>query len=122
MKIAYIAGPFRGPTPWDVECNIRRAEALALRVARCGVFPMCPHTNTRFFDKASGTEDSLWLNGDLLLLERAADCIVLTADYARSSGARAELNLAVELGLRVFVESEVELDASIREWALERAK
>lgn len=113
MKILYVAGPFRGPTPWDVECNVRHAEALSLRAAKCGVFPFCPHANTRFFDKQC--TDELWLNGDLELLHRC-DGILLTNDYVRSTGARAELEWAVKWGLRVFHENDVGLDEELRVW------
>ena len=111
LKIAYIAGPFRGPTPWDVECNVRRAEALALEVARLGVFPFCPHANTRFFD--GQCTDTLWLEGDKELLGRC-DCLVLTGDYSRSKGAMAELDLANSLMLPIFHCSEL---AALKEWA-----
>jgi len=29
MKIVYIAGPFRAPAAWQVECNIHRAKVVA---------------------------------------------------------------------------------------------
>lgn len=28
MKVIYVAGPFRAPNSWEIEQNIRRAEAL----------------------------------------------------------------------------------------------
>lgn len=99
MKVIYIAGPFRGPTHWIVENNIRRAEALALEVWRLGVAVICPHTNTRFFDGAA--DDSIWLEGDKELLRRS-DAMMLTPDWEKSSGARAERQVALDSGIPVF--------------------
>lgn len=99
MKVVYVAGPFRGPSAWDIECNIRRAETLALEVWRLGAAALCPHTNTRFFQNAA--PDDVWLKGDLELLKRC-DAMILTEDWGRSSGARAERDYALELGLPIF--------------------
>lgn len=92
MKVVYVAGPFRGPNSWEIEQNIRRAEALSLEVWRAGAAALCPHTNTRFFQGAA--EDSVWLDGDLELLARC-DAILMTPDWQRSSGARAEHDFAI---------------------------
>jgi hypothetical protein len=99
MKVVYVAGPFRGPSSWDIECNIRRAEELALEVWRRGAAALCPHTNTRFFQGAA--PDEVWLAGDLEMLARC-DAILMTGDWARSSGARAEHDYAVEHGIPVL--------------------
>lgn len=99
IPVVYVAGPFRGPTPWDIECNIRRAEALALEVWRAGAACICPHTNTRFFDKAA--PDKVWLEGDIEILRRC-DALILTEDWERSSGARNEREEAINLGLTIF--------------------
>ena len=66
MKVIYIAGPFRGDTSWQIECNVRDAEALGLEVARAGAMPLIPHANTRFFD--GELTDDFWLRGTLALL------------------------------------------------------
>lgn len=99
MIVVYVAGPFRGDSSWDIECNIRRAEALSLEVWRLGAVGLCPHTNTRFFQNAA--PDHIWLEGDLELLRRS-DALILTEDWEQSSGARAEKEEADRLGLPVF--------------------
>lgn len=99
MKAVYVAGPFRGPNSWEIENNIRRAETLALEVWRMGVACLCPHTNTRFFQGAA--DDGVWLEGDLELLARC-DAIIMTPDWERSSGARAEEQFARAKGIPVF--------------------
>jgi hypothetical protein len=99
MKVVYVAGPFRGPSAWDIECNIRRAETLALEVWRLGAAALCPHCNTRFFQNAA--PDEVWLKGDLELLRRC-DAIIVTEDWERSSGARAEVDFAVKHSIPFF--------------------
>ena len=108
MRVVYIAGPFRAPSAWAVECNIRRAEVLALEAWRLGFAVICPHTNTRFFDGAA--DDSIWLKGDLVLLERC-DGILMTPDWANSSGAKAEHRHATANGVQVFYDL-----AALAEW------
>lgn len=108
MKLVYIAGPFRGKSAWDIECNIRRAEELSLEVWRLGAAALCPHTNTRFFQNAA--PDEVWLKGDLEMLKRC-DAVMLTADWKRSSGAMAEVLYAQECNIPVFEE----LDG-LKEW------
>ena len=99
MRVVYVSGPYRGPDAWTIETNIRRAEALALEVWRAGAAALCPHANTRFFQGAA--EDDVWLAGDLELLKRC-DAIIMTADWTRSHGARAELAFAIAHGLPTF--------------------
>lgn len=99
MKLIYVAGPFRGANSWEVENNIRRAETLALEVWRLGAAAICPHCNTRFFNGAA--PDELWLSGTLEMLKRC-DAIIVTPDWRKSSGARAEVEFAIDVGIPVF--------------------
>ena len=99
MNVVYVAGPFRGRDSWEMENNIRRAEALSLEVWRAGAAAVCPHTNTRFFQGAA--PDDVWLDGDLAILAKC-DAILMTDDWERSSGARAEEAYARRLGLPVL--------------------
>lgn len=108
MKVVYVAGPFRGPSSWDIEQNIRRAEELALEAWRLGAAVICPHTNTRFFQGAA--DDAVWLDGDLEILKRC-DAVLTTSDWTRSSGARAEVTLAKTLDRPVFHDV-----AALRHW------
>jgi hypothetical protein len=119
MKVVYVAGPFRGHSAWEIEGNIRRAEALALAIWRTGLAAViCPHANTRFFQDAA--PDWMWLDGDLELLRRC-DAVVLTPDWARSHGARAERRLALDIGIQVFemksvVDEPVKLSPNLLDW------
>lgn len=97
--VVYIGGPFRGKDAWEIEQNIRRAEALALEAWRAGCAVICPHTNTRFFQGAA--DDQTWLVGDLAILGRC-DALLLTPDWDRSTGASAERAFAVSRAMPVF--------------------
>ena len=99
MRVVYIAGPYRGPHAWAIEQNIRAAEVLALEVWRLGAAALCPHANTAHFQGAA--PDALWLAGDLAMLRRC-DAVMLTPDWRRSSGARAEVLDAHACGIPVF--------------------
>jgi nucleoside 2-deoxyribosyltransferase len=99
MKTVYVAGPFRGKDSWEMEQNIRRAETLALEVWRAGFAALCPHCNTRFFQGAA--PDEVWLDGDLALLT-GCDAVLMTPDWERSQGARAEREFALGQGVPVF--------------------
>lgn len=100
MKLIYIAGAFRGPTPWDVEQNIRKAEAFALEVARMGAMPVCPHTMFRFFN--GQLDDRFWLDGTLALLERCDAIALVPGSWERSTGTRGEIERAIDLDMPIF--------------------
>jgi hypothetical protein len=82
-----------------MESNIRRAEGLALEAWRLGYAVICPHANTRFFQGAA--PDKIWLEGDLEILRRC-DGILMTSDWERSQGARAEEDAARYASIPVF--------------------
>jgi hypothetical protein len=64
-----------------------------------GIVAICPHLNTMFFTGAA--PDSMWLDGDLELLRRS-DAVLLTDNWEKSSGARAEVEEANRVGIPVF--------------------
>ena len=108
ISLIYIAGPFRAKSAYidghqdmfAVQENIMRAMKLGLEVARIpGLFPVIPHANTMFFTAAA--PDAVWLDGDMEMLRRC-DAILMTEDWERSSGARAEHEEAKALGLPIF--------------------
>jgi hypothetical protein len=99
MALVFVSGPYRGPGNWAIEQNIRRAEALALEAWALGAAVICPHKNTAHFDGA--LPDGVWLAGDLEMVRRC-DAVVCTSDWARSTGARGEVELARSLGIPVF--------------------
>lgn len=117
MKLVYVAGPFRAASSYvpghqdmfAVQENIMAAMKLGLEVARTpGLFPVIPHANTMFFTAAA--PDQVWLDGDLEMLARC-DAILMTPDWQRSSGARAEHVFAADRNIPIFYTMD-----SLREW------
>ena len=107
MKVIYVAGPFRAKSAyvegqqdfWGVWQNITNAMSIALEVWRAGAVALCPHGNTFPFQNAA--PDDVWLEGDLELLARC-DAVIMTPDWQRSTGARAEHEFAKERGIPVL--------------------
>lgn len=108
--VIYIAGPIRADSPWLREQNIRRAEALALEAWHAGAACLCMHSQGRFYDDG---HYEMWIEGDLEILARC-DAVLVTPDWEKSQGARAEVAHAKKIGvpvihslpaLRLFVEA-----------------
>jgi hypothetical protein len=99
MQIIYVAGPFRGKTPWDVAQNVRRAEEMGLEVAKRGHMPLIPHANTALFD--GQCNDQFWLDGTMALLYRC-DGLITLPTWEASTGAKAEVAYALENEIPVY--------------------
>lgn len=99
MKVVYIAGKYRAPTPWGVEQNIRAAEEVGARVIQAGHMPLIPHANTRHMEGLA--DDAFFLAGTMELLRRC-DAVLLVPGWESSVGTRAEVIEANRLGLPVF--------------------
>jgi hypothetical protein len=116
MKFGYIIGPFRAATPWQVEQNVRNAEALAHEIASLGVFPIIPHANTRFFNGLF--TDEFWIEGTRSLMERAADFAItveaLGLPWKHSKGSVGEVEHMHSLGRPVFYSLR-----SLRAWLID---
>lgn len=98
-KVIYIAGPYRGETPWMVEQNIRRAELASKHLWGMGVANVCPHTMGRFFDKE--IPDEHILKGMIAIMLRC-DAVLVVGNWRKSQGTMAEMTRAEEHGLPVF--------------------
>lgn len=119
LPVIYIAGPYRAPTPWQIQEHIRRAQAVALRVWKMGAVAICPHANTALFDGEA--DDAIWLEGDLELLRRS-DAVVLLNGWERSRGATAERTFAEQQEIPIFLEPYMGLALPmwINEWTRNR--
>lgn len=100
MKIIYTAGRFRGATPWEVHCNVARAEYAAYEVAEAGAMPLCPHMNTKNFDGLK-TGD-FWIEGTLELLRRSDAIYVFDSRWRESTGTVGEIRLAFDQQMPIF--------------------
>lgn len=113
MKLIYIAGPYRPYTCADgtwvgTPMNIRNAEVTAVNLVnalgRYGLFPVVPHLNTRDFEnQVEQNDDQYFLDGTMAMLERC-DAVLLTMPNADkvSSGTKAEVHRAYQLGIQVY--------------------
>lgn len=99
MRLVYVAGPYRASTEWEVEVNIRRAEAVALEIWKSGAACICPHKNTERFGGAA--DDETWLAGDREIVKRC-DALVCVSGWQGSVGARREVEVARAYGLSVY--------------------
>lgn len=116
MNVVFISGPFRAPSAWEIEQNIRRAEELALRVWRLGHAALCPHTNTRFFQGAA--PDRVWLAGDLEMLRRC-DCVLVLSGSGGSSGTNGEIAAATASGTPILRDADITSDDALGFWLSE---
>lgn len=97
MKLAYVAGPYRGKSKiklinrLQVICNILRAAKVAKKLWKMGYAVICPHLNSALMDGVA--PDEAFLNGDLLMLDRC-DLIVLQGKWHKSSGTVGEVKRA----------------------------
>lgn len=102
--VVFISGPYRAPTPWHVEQNIRRAEELAAQVWLNGFTALCPHTNSRFMTGVA--PDEYFLEGDLEMLRRC-DCLLLAPGWKKSKGTAQEVNQANALNMPILYSVEM---------------
>ena len=100
MKVIYIAGPFTAPNAWERELNVRAAENIAMAVAEMGAMPLCPHSNTRYFDGTISPD--FWYEGTLELLGRCDAMIVAVSNWQRSKGTKREIDEAGKRVIPVF--------------------
>ncbi|QPB11434.1 nucleoside 2-deoxyribosyltransferase [Providencia phage Kokobel1] len=119
MKLVYVAGPYRSEKVGGVGANISKAQLMGLTIATSGhkynLFPVIPHMNTAHFEthafrvvEMSGgfiepIDDNYWLQGTMALMEKC-DAVLLTHPRAGavSSGTKAEILRAIELGIPVY--------------------
>ena len=102
-KIIYVSGHYRGDgKPNTIYNNIQKARIVSERLWSEGWVVLTPHLNTAFLDGVCS--DDVWLEGDLLLLERCADAIYMLKGWETSSGACDEHAHACEKDIRVIYE------------------
>lgn len=108
MKVIYIAGSYRGRTPWETRQNIHEAEGLAVAVWVNGMVALCPHTNCAHMDGVASEE--IFLEGTLELMRRC-DAVLLVHNWEDSEGAKREVEEAKRRGIPIFSTL-----AKLKEW------
>jgi hypothetical protein len=100
-KLIYVAGSYRADCEYQVKLNIRKAEDVGVELWASGWVAVVPHMNTAFFGGAYGLPDSVWLEGDLIIISRC-DALVVLPGWQFSSGTRTEIELAQRLDIPVY--------------------
>lgn len=95
----YIAGRYRGVTPWEVQQNVRAAEDWAAWVWQHGGAASCPQKNTEHFDKM--LPDEVFLLGTEALL-RTCHVALFIPNWTHSAGSRHELGVCRSAGIPHF--------------------
>ena len=103
MRVAYIAGPYRARTPYGISCNINKASDVAAKYWLKGFAVICPHKNSAMFDGLA--PDNVWLDGYLEIMCRC-DVVVMMSGWQLSTGAKAEHDEAISLGLEVIYDGD----------------
>ncbi len=107
MKIIFISGPLT--TGWDgkdreyLAKNISEAEKYQLALVNAGVGCFCAHAHTSFHhEKGSTAPEEFYYELDLEFLKRATDAVLAMPGWENSKGAKREVELALDKGLKVF--------------------
>lgn len=120
MKTVYIAGPFRAPTAWGIETNIREAERWGLVVAGLGAVPVIPHSMYRFFH--GSLPDEFWVQATLALLRPCDSLFVIdyfnSARWRTSMGTCGEVTEMQQLARPVFFLGDL-IDGTVADWIKE---
>ncbi len=102
MKLIYIAGPYTGATPHDVDRNIINAREMAHEAMKKGWFPITPHMNTAGFERvAPEITEKFIVDGYLEILSRC-DAVLMCPNWERSGGSVKEYHYAKEKGINVY--------------------
>ncbi len=113
MEKVYIAGPYTGSTPEEVEENVRRAEAASWLYHYYGCAVHCPHSQTHRIHMRYNQNESVgymqWLQADIAWIV-ACDKIVFLPGWTSSKGAVIEHTVAKALnkGIVYLTESNIE--------------
>lgn len=98
MVSVYVAGPFNAKTGYQIERNVRAAEALALDVASLGALAECPHTQSRHL--AGTLTERYWIAATREQMRRC-DTVILVPGWEHSPGTLGEITEAERLGMPV---------------------
>lgn len=88
---------------WEIERNINNALEAFSELAREGIGAFCPHGHSAHFEViAPDVPPEYWYNLDLHFLKTACDAVLVLPGWGNSAGSRAEVDWAIQHGLRVF--------------------
>ncbi len=101
MKIAYIAGKYRGNSDNEVYENIQKARKVAIKYWKLGYAVICPAMNSAFMSGVC--DEEVFLKGYLELV-KVSDIVVMMKGWNGSEGAVTERLQAMEYGIKIVYE------------------
>ena len=99
MNQAFISGPYTHETHAQILENVEAALIAGIKVSAHGYAPIVPHTMGPH--RISWSEAMVRCRDLIRGLDPAMDILVALPNWAESRGAREEVGLAMELGIRV---------------------
>lgn len=98
-KVVYVAGPYEAKTAWLRELNVRQAEQVGIELAAHGIFPIIPHTISRFWYGEISGDEAMRMDFNAITV---VDAVVLVRGWEISRGTCAEILHAARLGKPIF--------------------
>lgn len=101
MKFAFVIGPYRGNTIYEMRENILSAEKLGAEISSYGVFAYVPHKNSAFYDGLQN--DEFFLKANLEMLEKCTFNVgIVNYGWEHSSGSGGEIQQCKTLGIKIL--------------------
>ncbi len=108
MKIVYTAGPIttdHANYRWQFHMVARE---YAFQIWQHGHVALCPHMNTMFMDDPS-IESGVFYEGDLEMIRRCCDAMLMLPGWEDSKGSVRERTVALGEGIQVFYYDDIDI-------------
>jgi hypothetical protein len=103
--VIYVAGPYSGDTPKEVEANVKKAALVGQEIMRKGHTPICLHTMYHGWEIDTGLEYDMFMLC-ALRIEGKCNAICMVEGWEDSAGAKDELEAAEAWDMLVFYGTE----------------
>lgn len=104
MKLAYLAGPYRGKGVNGTFNNIMRAREVSRKYWVKGYAVICPHLNAMLMDGDEIGQDA-FLKGTMLMME-VCEVVIMMRGWSASQGSQAEHERAIQLNKTIIYDEE----------------
>lgn len=106
-KIAYVAGKYTGKTWSEIEDNIKKAEALSIKLIQKGWAVITPHKNTahyEIYEEVAGLTYKDWIEISLALLAKCDAMFIVKNNWRDSSGTDGEILFCSKNNIPIYYE------------------